>query len=147
MKLCNYLPILSLPILGLLGMSFVIPPRAQAKPPELNAPTVNFAQFTPPQQAYLTELVTQVSSKLYLSRIRHQPESYVAVGEQVCADMRQQGYAALLAQQTRVAGAMTLQSQPMGNGSYRGNLQLQMGRTMLDSARRHLCPDAPQERP
>lgn len=130
-------------------MSFPIALNANANPAAetLTEPTVNFSKFTPTQQAYLRELVTHVSSKLYLSRIRHQPESYVAVGEQVCLDMRQQGYASLVAQQTRVSGTNALQNQPMGNGSYRGNLQVQMGRTMLESARKYLCPDAPDRRP
>jgi hypothetical protein len=108
---------------------------------------VNFSKFSQPQQAYLTELLSHVSSKLYQSRIRHQPETYVAVGEQVCQDMRQQGYAALVAQQTRVSLTNTLQNQPQGNNSYRGRLQVQMGRTVLNSARKTLCPDAPDKRP
>jgi hypothetical protein len=93
------------------------------------------------QTAYLNDLLSRVSSKLYQSRIQHQPDTYISVGEASCQQMREQGYDAVLRQTTQVSAPRTYQNQPQGNGSYRGILQVQMGQAVLESARKHLCPD------
>jgi hypothetical protein len=125
-------------VLPLVGMvSLMLPLAALAQTP----PT-----FTPQQQAFLDELKGRVSSRLYQSRIRNQPDTYVLVGEGACQEMREQGYAAVIRKQNSTSGPMILQNQPQGNGSYRGQLQLQMGRTVVEAARKHLCPDAPERR-
>jgi hypothetical protein len=102
--------------------------------------------FTPQQQAFLDELKERVSSRLYQSRIRNQPDTYVLVGEGTCQEIRERGYAAVVAKQTQVAAPQTLRLQPQGNQSYRGVLQVQMGKTVLEAARRHLCPEAPEQK-
>jgi hypothetical protein len=75
-------------VLPLVGMvSLMLPLAALAQTP----PT-----FTPQQQAFLDELKGRVSSRLYQSRIRNQPDTYVLVGEGACQEMREQGYAAVI---------------------------------------------------
>jgi hypothetical protein len=124
---------ITLNALGLISLALPFAALAQPVSPS----------FTPQQQAFLDELKARVSSRLYQSRIRNQPGTYVEVGEGACQEIRERGYEAVVRKQASVSGVMALRLQPQGNGSYRGQLQVQMGRTVIEAARRHLCPDAP----
>jgi hypothetical protein len=122
--------------IGLLGLAMPLTVLAQPASPT----------FSPQQQAFLDELKARVSSRLYQSRVRNQPGTYVEVGEGACQEIRERGYEAVVRKQNQVSRIQTLRLQPQGNNSYRGQLQVQMGRTVIEAARKHLCPDAPERK-
>uniref|UniRef100_B8HNV7 DUF732 domain-containing protein n=1 Tax=Cyanothece sp. (strain PCC 7425 / ATCC 29141) TaxID=395961 RepID=B8HNV7_CYAP4 len=97
-------------------------------------------------QAYLQSLLADVTSTWYKQRIRENGQEYVSVGEAACEDMREKGYDAVVKQQYKNARKIAGRNQPMGPGSYRGTLQLEVGLSVLKNAREYLCPDVPLQK-